>query len=1148
MAWTDFGEDGDELGVALARFTLKSTGLSEVARSRANQTVEFSQHNPDILWTGADYVVSWVDESRAESAPDIMVRRFDRDLMPLEDERLFARSSFSEQRPSLAMFGERWVLAWREGQADGTEIIRVSSDDQALEWRVELSAPGGAEDVPGLAALDVDHLLLVYTEGVNGRSNGLNDVPRMHGAVLSRMRTGLAEGFSINPLAFPYGERLDISQTRPAAATVGGLTYVGWTAGSAGDELAAEVFIKPVFFDPDAATSGSPGSGVDLLTVELSLPEPLELRSKDQLFPALQAVSAPILPGGAIAAAWDDHSFTESRSVLGGLAPRRDVRVTLLPSPLLRLGNGLVVCSTTEPCTLGQGHCQNDGQCASGLKCGRGLGPRFKFGRTINVCVPPHCTDQVQNSMETGVDCGGECGLCFECPPEPRGHDDHCSAICPCAVGDGDCDTDEQCELGARCGVDNGAGYGLLPDREVCELADCSDITVMPGETGYCVAGCPCNVGEGDCQHDGDCQPGLACLPGFGVRYGYSQQASVCLGSHCDNEMKDADETGVDCGGAECAPCGCASALPEPECQDNGEICDGCENGKVRKYLTMRNGTSYGIRYANTESINLTESTLEYWYRDDAYESDNRNLIHLGPFRVDHLGYSQQFSPGKRGMPQCVLETEGNYRFAAVGDQRPLPASAATTPQQLWGARALNDGHWHHVACVLQQVNVQGQLQNKVTMYIDGRVEVWTTIPGRAVIQYHSASKLAGINAFGPYGKTGAIDEVRLSNVARYTTDSFTPQRRFTPDCETAILWHLDGDGIDYSENGNHLFAPGAAPSSSFRSDDCYNNLFNPGLPPECTGTYARQWQAEKLLPTRTCTDPNPADPCDGCVSGEPRTVFRFREGSWMSLSYQDPAKINLDDSTLEFWMKLESMGTYPTSGKNLAAFGPFYINLYYLAQTNYRSRGYQPICVVDSGNPSGVLGVDWQLTGPGLSTTIPQVSDLQWHHIACQLKRIGNVYHLQAFVDGKSDGPVTLTKRPRLRIWAHDWTGININQSSKQVNALFDELRLSNVARYGGNTFIPSHRFSSDCGTAILLHFDGDTADSSGAGNHYHHPAFNWAATSGWLYPDQCHGTGSQSPRVAHPDVYQTDITPADPAIGALLPHPAIEPTLEAE
>ncbi|MBM4033785.1 MAG: LamG domain-containing protein [Planctomycetes bacterium] len=52
------------------------------------------------------------------------------------------------------------------------------------------------------------------------------------------------------------------------------------------------------------------------------------------------------------------------------------------------------------------------------------------------------------------------------------------------------------------------------------------------------------------------------------------------------------------------------------------------------------------------------------------------------------------------------------------------------------------------------------------------------------------------------YFWNGAIDEVRLSSVARYNAE-FTPARRFTPDAQTVLLLHLDdGEGGTAHDSG----------------------------------------------------------------------------------------------------------------------------------------------------------------------------------------------------------------------------------------------------------------------------------------------------------------------------------------------------------
>ncbi len=63
------------------------------------------------------------------------------------------------------------------------------------------------------------------------------------------------------------------------------------------------------------------------------------------------------------------------------------------------------------------------------------------------------------------------------------------------------------------------------------------------------------------------------------------------------------------------------------------------------------------------------------------------------------------------------------------------------------------------------------------------------------------------LGAFAPGFFQGTIDEVRISNIARYTED-FTPETRFAPDEHTLALYHFDeGEGdtlIDSSGNDHH--------------------------------------------------------------------------------------------------------------------------------------------------------------------------------------------------------------------------------------------------------------------------------------------------------------------------------------------------------
>jgi hypothetical protein len=100
---------------------------------------------------------------------------------------------------------------------------------------------------------------------------------------------------------------------------------------------------------------------------------------------------------------------------------------------------------------------------------------------------------------------------------------------------------------------------------------------------------------------------------------------------------------------------------------------------------------------------------------------------------------------------------------------------------------ALEPGRWHHVAGVFDG--------GEVRLYVDGRVADRT--PGSGARRTNTLPLIVGadVNARGDAVShfDGQIDEVRLSGVARYEGDGFTPRRRARPDEHTLLLLHMDG-------------------------------------------------------------------------------------------------------------------------------------------------------------------------------------------------------------------------------------------------------------------------------------------------------------------------------------------------------------------
>jgi hypothetical protein len=215
-------------------------------------------------------------------------------------------------------------------------------------------------------------------------------------------------------------------------------------------------------------------------------------------------------------------------------------------------------CDGAVLCANGEGDCDADTQCDAGLSCVDNLGGNFGLVWTIDVCAPAHCGDNVLSGDETSVDFGGSCGTTCG---GTNGTNGYCHPGCPCDAGEGDCNVDEDCAAGLACGTDMGPQYGLLWWLDVCVPAQCTNDVQDGTETaidfggecgascggvngdqeGYCTYGCPCGVGEGDCDEDLECEDGLSCILDQGGRYGLDPLHDVCLAPFTVAELLPGD-------------------------------------------------------------------------------------------------------------------------------------------------------------------------------------------------------------------------------------------------------------------------------------------------------------------------------------------------------------------------------------------------------------------------------------------------------------------------------------------------------------------------------------------------------------------------------------------------------------------------------
>ena len=311
VAWADYdSEGGDELDVAVQIVdpTVSVTSPPAIA----NVTTGFSQYDPDILWTGSEIVVAWVDNSDPATEPDLRFRTFDANFNPTSGEQTLAGTADSEADVALAAFGGSWAVAWRN-DANGLETIQVQAG--ATTWTVGPAfLPGPVGSKPALTALDATHLLIVYAVGVDDTDSGVANGSQIQVAVLDTGAPGAVSGETV-----PAADAMGPDPSQPSAVTVEGSVFVAWmTAAAPGDANGEDVWLTQV---------GWTGSSLELSP--MPLPRWPHARLGDQESPALAVSALP--PGGALVTGWNDFGQTIAAGELN-----EDVVMELIPVPPLR--------------------------------------------------------------------------------------------------------------------------------------------------------------------------------------------------------------------------------------------------------------------------------------------------------------------------------------------------------------------------------------------------------------------------------------------------------------------------------------------------------------------------------------------------------------------------------------------------------------------------------------------------------------------------------------------------------------------------------------------------------------------------------------------------------------------------------------------
>ena len=324
----------------------------------------------------------------------------------------------------------------------------------------------------------------------------------------------------------------------------------------------------------------------------------------------------------------------------------------------------------------------------------------------------------------------------------------------------------------------------------------------------------------------------------------------------------------------------------------------------------------------------------------------------------------------------------------------------------------LSTGVWYHVA-----VSRSG---NSTKMFIDG-TQVGSTFTDSTSLIADTTVTFGIHKAFGAgtYDFNGWLDEIRVSNTARYTAN-FTPSTTpFVNDANTLLLMHMEGSNL----------------STAFVDD---NGSYTAGR----TGKHISYYGNAQI------------DTAQSKFGGS--SALFDGTGDYLD-SNTTIITLGTSDFTIEGWVRasttMANNGIFHLSPTGFSTSGNAVDRGLAFAFYNTSTYGW----VQYAGN------ADW---GAGLGTAH---SANTWYHFA--MVRSGST--LTTYINGTSQLSVT----DSTNYTAHRLIVGGYYSSSFLMNGWIDEFRISNTARYTAN-FTPSTTpFQNDANTLLLMHMEGTDA-----------------------------------------------------------------------
>jgi hypothetical protein len=408
---------------------------------------------------------------------------------------------------------------------------------------------------------------------------------------------------------------------------------------------------------------------------------------------------------------------------------------------------------------------------------------------------------------------------------------------------------------------------------------------------------------------------------------------------------------------------------------------------------------------------------------------------------------------------------------------------------------AFATGQFYHIALV----NNAGTAQ----MYVNGTATGATTALSGS---FGGNGTDLNIGAYqGAYGVNGYMDEVRISNTARYTAN-FTPSTTaFVNAANTLLLIHADGTNAStiFTDDASPIITPAAASVNEGSSltfnvttvgatdQTLFYTVTNAGDFATSSGSFSLTSNAGSFSVTPTA---------DATTEGAETFTASVRTGSTSGTIIATSSAVTINDTSVaRSAVSVTANGNAKISTAQSqfgGASGLFDGNADYLeittnltalsfgtgdftfegwfrfANTNTdmalytgaTSNGDLDIRRTDDNTVRiGRVNTAWDLISGASGIT-----SNTWHHIAI----VRQSTTLTIYVDGASKGStsnsINYTVASQIRIGSFGSGG------GLSYSGYMDEMRVSNTARYT-TTFTPStSAFSNDANTLLLLHMDG--------------------------------------------------------------------------